>query len=515
MGGEHMVRKKERKIHDNKHTSVSGKKITVELKDNQETFRKIFSDCDDVKFENFQFGPRFKIHTMMIYCDSLVQKNNENYIKSVILDLVPQDLPQSEDITLSKIKSYYENNGITSKSVSVFSEMKEAVTAVLNGTILVVIDGWDKVIGIAANSVEKRPVQEPQNEVVVHGPREGTTESLTTNLGLIRSRLKSTEFKINKKSTGKQTNQDLAFCYVDGAVDPNTLQEFLNRIETIKDEEILDTSYIAELLEDSTYSPFPQYRITERPDIAVASLLDGKIIVLVEGSGSILICPGLFNEFFQSPADYYERTLFSSFIRLTRIIAYMISLILPSLYIALSTFHVELIPTVLLIAILDTREGIPYPALIEGIILIFFFELLQEAGVRLPRPIGSTVSIVGALIIGEAAINAGIASPIMVVVIALTGIASFSIPQYDFGTSSRILRVPLMILAAMLGGFGLMIGLLLIYLHLSTIRTLGQPYLGTFGPIKKGVIRDSFLRAPLKRLLRSPRNRNLHKSTNR
>lgn len=489
--------------------------MSADLYEKYDHLKEAFTGCGDVTFRKFQFGPRFKQETIMIYCDSLVQDRNENQLKSIIKDMVPFEEEQTSMVEINDIKSFFEKHGISSKSVNIFTTYEDTIDAILEGFILVLFDQWDQVIGISANTVEKRPVQEPQNEVVVNGPREGTTESITKNLGLIRSRLKSSEFKVEMRTSGEVTKTGIAICYLNGAVDPNTLEEFNKRMNKVKKEEILDTSFIAELIEDSTYSPFPQYRVTERPDAAVSGVLEGKILVLVDGSGTILICPGLFNEFFQSPADYYERTLFSSMIRLTRIFAYLISLILPSLYIALSTFHVELIPTVLLIAILDTREGIPYPALVEGLILVFFFELLQEAGVRLPKPIGSTVSIVGALIIGEAAINAGIASPIMVVAIALTGIASFSIPQYEFGTSARILRVPLMVLAAMLGGFGLMIGLLLIFLHLSTLRTLGQPYLGTFGPIKEGVIRDSFLRAPLKRLLKTPRNRFLHKHPDR
>jgi hypothetical protein len=205
------------------------------------------------------------------------------------------------------------------------------------------------------------------------------------------------------------------------------------------------------------------------------------------------------------------RTVFASLIRILRLFAFFIALVLPSLYIALSTFHPELIPTVLLLTILDTREGIPFPAFFEALAMEVSFELLREAGIRLPRPVGSAVSIVGALVIGQAAITAQIASPIMVIIVALTGIASFAIPHYDMAIALRIVRFPLMIAAGILGGFGLMIGFLLILLHLTRLHTLGQPYLSSLAPIKFKNFRDIFIRIPLRYLLVSPRNRKLMK----
>jgi len=215
-------------------------------------------------------------------------------------------------------------------------------------------------------------------------------------------------------------------------------------------------------------------------------------------------------EFFSTPEDFYQRTLHASLIRQLRIGAFIFALTLPSIYIAFSTFHPELLPTVLLLAILDTREGIPFPAFIEAFIMEFFFELLREAGIRLPKPVGSAVSIVGALVIGQAAIQARIASPIMVIVVAATGIASFAIPQYNLAITLRILRFPLMICAAALGGFGLMIGFLLTLLHLTCLRSLGQPYLSALAPLDVRQLRDVFVRFPLKLLFRAPRNRHSH-----
>ncbi|WP_233568227.1 spore germination protein [Cohnella faecalis] len=409
--------------------------------------------------------------------------------------------------------NYFENHGASAETAHIIGDLDTAVRDILGGNVVVLFDKWDKALSFKALSIQERQVTETLTEPVVRGPHESTVENLMKNIGLLRIRLKTPDFKLNLLTAGGKTHSEMAYGYIEGAANPETLAEFEKRIERTKEMEILETSYIEELLEDSLYSPFPQVRITERPDTAVAALLDGKIIVMVSGSPSILICPGLFTEFLQSPEDYYQRTGFSSMIRLLRFISFFLTIVLPAIYIALTTFHPELIPTVLLLAILNTREGIPFPALLEALIMIFFLEILTEAGVRLPRPVGSAVSIVGALVIGEAAINAGIASPIMVVVVSLTAIASFSLPQYNLSMTVRILRIPLMLLASILGGFGLMIGFLWITLHLMSLRSLGQPYLAPIGPARFRQLRDVFVRMPLEILHRYPRNKQRHHST--
>ncbi|MBY6038028.1 spore germination protein [Fictibacillus nanhaiensis] len=476
--------------------------INKNLQDNDEYIRNLYKDCDDIKIQYFQFGKNYNNEAIVVHCDSLVQEEKSNLLHQIIKDMPDFEAALSLSISIDEIKTFFENKGVSSRPVQLLKNYSEVNGKIVNGHMVIFLNKWDLAISIDTSSVEKRSVAEPQNEVVVVGPREGTIENLQKNLGLIRSRLKTPDLKFCFRQTENKSNLKFVYGYLSGAVKPEVLEEFVSRIDRIKDEEILETAYIAELIEESTITPFPQYRFTERPDVAAASLLEGKIIVLVEGTGTIVICPGLFNEFFQSASDYYQRSSFSSIIRLVRYIGFFLSIALPSIYIALTTFHSELIPTVLLIALLDTREGIPFPALIEALIMIFFFELLQEAGIRLPKPIGSTVSIVGALIIGEASINAGIASPIMVVIIGLTGIASFSIPYYDFGFAARLLRIPLMILASIMGGFGLLIGALLILLHLSKLTVLKEPYLGSLTLKNGSLLKDGLIRLSYKKLLR-------------
>ncbi|MDQ6419656.1 spore germination protein [Paenibacillus sp. LHD-117] len=493
------------------HTQEHGNPMPLSslLENNLRELEAIFADSGDIIFHEWGYGPGYQSRACSIYYLSLVQEDKVNFMKHSLQDLETHEVGPGTDITLEEIRDFFEHHGVSAKKADVVHDLRDCVNEISNGRLIILFDGWDKALSYKAASVETRQVDEPVNESVVIGPRESTVENLQKNLGLLRMRLKTPKFKIQYTAGGGDTRTTVAYGYIEGTVDGELLKEFKRRIQSIETVEILETSYIEQLIEDSSFSPFPQHRYTERSDAAVAALLDGKIAVMVQGTGGILLCPGIFTEFFQSSEDYYQRTVISTMLRWLRIVAFIIALTLPSIYIALSTFHPELIPTVLLLAILNAREGIPLPAFFEALLMEFFFELMREAGVRLPRPIGSAVSIVGALVIGDASISAGIASPIMVIVVALTGIASFAMPQYSMAIALRILRFPLMVSAALLGGFGMMICLLFILLHLSKLRSLGQPYMASLSPLRLRDLRDIFLRIPLKNLLRSPRN--LHK----
>ncbi|XEC92692.1 spore germination protein [Paenibacillus tarimensis] len=486
--------------------------ISDRLEDNLRVIEEVFKDNTDLIYRPWTYGPGLQYTACSVYYETLMQGTIVNYMKTALQDLVAHEVGPATTITPEDVITFFEGRGVSDKKANLLEDMDNAIEQIVYGNIVIFFDRWNKALIYQSLNVETRQITEPANESVVQGPRESTVENLQKNVGLLRMRLNTPKFKVESIIGGGETKTKVVYGYIDGTVDPELLKEFKKRIDEIKQVEILESSYIEQLIEDSTWSPFPQHRYTERPDVATAALLEGKIAVIVQGTGSILLCPGLFTEFFQSSEDYYQRTVISALIRWLRIIAFIIALTLPSIYIALSTFHAELIPTVLLLAIVDAREGIPYPTIFEMLIMEFFFELLREAGLRLPRPIGSTVSIVGALVIGEAAIDAGIASPIVVIIVALTGIASFAIPQYNIAIALRILRFPLMIAVTVLGGFGMMICFLLILLHLCKLRSLGQPYLAPFTPLRTFQLRDVFVRVPLKKLLKQPRNRHMHKT---
>ncbi|MGG1555157.1 spore germination protein [Paenibacillus ferrarius] len=483
--------------------------LDANLRLNQASLEQAFLNCQDVVFEQRKYGSNLVYTALVVYCRSLVKEDSDSLLVKVMNDLATVQSADPSTLDPEDIANFFSKFGASSQGFSIVSEVNSAVDLVLQGYIVMVFDGWGSAVACKAPTFDKRQVKEPISEPVVQGPREGTVESININLGMIRQRLQTPRLKIEFLNAGVTVKTTIAFCYLEGVILPEILEEFRSRIEGIEQYDIPETSYVEELTQDSAYTPFPQYRYTERTDAIAAALMDGKIAVLVDNTPMVLIAPAFFVDFFSTGEDYYVRTVFASMIRVLRLMAFFIALTLPSIYIALSTFHPELIPSVLLLAILDTREGIPFPAFVEALIMEVSFELLREAGIRLPRPVGSAVSIVGALVIGQAAITAKIASPIMVIVVALTGIASFAIPHYDVAIAIRILRFPYMVAATFLGGFGLMIIFLLTLLHLTCLQTLGQPYLTSLAPFKARDLRDIVVRAPLRNFLKSPRNRRL------
>ncbi len=490
----------------------NGSEISDTLSTNLQWLTAVFADCEDIAIDEWRYGPDLGAKGVSVYCRSFVEDQTNHYVRMALQDLVPHRLGPASELLPGRIAEFYEHQGVASQPMQLLGDRNELQSKVLEGYVVVLIDGWNQAIAYAAANVPKRQVTEPVEEPSVKGPREGTIERLDSNLALIRQRVKSPDLKIKFITAGAAMRTRIAYLYLENVVNRDTLDCFRSRLMGIEQYEVPDTSYIEDWIEDSTLTPFPQYRYTQRTDSASAALLDGKILVIAENSPMIMIAPGLLVDFLSTSEDYYTRTTIATLIRLLRLFAMLIALMLPSIYIALSTFHPELIPTVLLLAILDTREGIPFPAFIEALIMEISFELLREAGIRLPRQVGSAVSIVGALVIGQAAIMAKIASPIMVIVVALTGIASFTIPHYEMGAAIRIVRFPLMLASGLLGGFGIMIVSLLLLLHLICLHTLGQPYLSSLAPLKLRDLRDILVRISLKSMMRKARNRRLDAS---
>lgn len=475
---------------------------------NKQQIEAVFARCDDVRFHPWSYGEQFAYEALSVYCSSLATYT-DNVLQEAIEKVAAYEGESWNSMTPDQLRHCLQASNFALQPFSLLTAFDDLYGAVMDGHIVILFDRLDVALAFPTESSARRQITEPVNEPAVHGPREGTVEELSLNLAMLRHRIRNPAFKIEYLKLEGATKGTICFGYLDQVVNPDVLAEFRRRVESIVDYDVLETSYIEDWIQDSTLSPFPQVRYTERTDTACAALLDGKIIVLVENSPMIMICPAFLVDFMGTAEDYYVRSVFSSAIRILRLLSFVIALTLPSIYIALSTFHPELIPTVLLLAIVDSREGIPFPSFVEALIMEASFELLREAGIRLPRPVGSAVSIVGALVIGQAAIMAKIASPIMVIVVALTGIASFAIPHYDMAIALRLLRFPYMIAAGMLGGYGLMVAFLLTLLHLTCMHSLGQPYLTSLAPFRSRDMRDIFIRMPLKKLLRSPRNRNL------
>lgn len=390
------------------------------------------------------------------------------------------------------------------KGLNSTSEIKEETTfkgvteALLTGHVILFIQDCDLALVITVEQTDYfRKVEESKVQTLVRGPREGFVEDIDTNMALIRRRTRTPKLSFEQHCVGKDTRTKVYVTYVRDLVDQQVLDTLTKRIEQVDTDKILESGMLEELIVDPKYTPFPTMKATERPDIVAGEILDGKIAIVVDGTPFVLIAPVTFTSFFQIAEDYYEKFDLATFIRGIRLLAFCISLALPAGYIAVTTFHAELLETNILINLAAQREGVPFPAFMEVFIMEIIFELLREAGIRMPRPIGSAISIVGALVIGEAAVAAGFISAAMVIVVSLTAISSFISPYYAFSGASRLIRFLFILFAAAGGFFGMVVLMIALVIHLSSVTSIGRPYLSPISPFEWKKWKDAFFRFPI------------------
>ncbi|KRE86398.1 hypothetical protein ASG89_10305 [Paenibacillus sp. Soil766] len=467
--------------------------VSTELSSNILHLQTIFTACADVVFSSIDL--ECGLQAYVLYLRGMV---NVELLDGHVLEPLKKASAETVE-SMDKVMNCI--------SVSDYKELcilGEVINEVLGSKVVLLLDTIAGALSIELSQFEGRAVEEPLAESVVRGPREGFVESLIVNTSLIRKRLKTPALKFVSFTLGNYSKTDVTMAYVQGIAKPDIISKVSERLSQIKLDGVLESGYIEEMIENNIYSPFPQVQTTERPDVAVASLLEGRVVIITDNTPIALIAPTTFWSLMQSPEDYYERFLIGSLIRWLRYTFFLIAMLAPAIYVAVLTFHHEMVPTTLLLRVAKSREEIPFPALVEALIMEVTFEALREAGVRLPRQVGSAVSIVGALVIGQAAIQAGLVSAPMVMVVAITGISSFMMPQYSAGISLRMLRFPIMILSGILGLFGLILGLLLIISHLCILRSFGVPYLAPFAPIYPKGIKDVLFRAPISKMNTRP-----------
>ncbi|WP_338473148.1 spore germination protein [Niallia sp. XMNu-256] len=454
---------------------------------NVETFRGIYQKCSDVNFRSFYlFGKR---QAMIIYIEGISDTEGiENYV------LIP--FMQETEKENQPLNELLEKRMPVSK-VKKIRLIADCIESISNGNPLLLIEGEKEAYSLGLSKWEKRSIEEPVAEGGIRGPREGFNESLGIGTALLRRIIKSPALKMQSMKIGRYTSTNVVVAYIEGIADPALIDEITKRLNRIDIDGVLESAYIEELIEDNPYSPFPQIMTTERPDVACSNLLEGRVVILIDGTPFCLIAPISFFSLLQSQEDYYEHYTIATFIRWLRYLFLGMSLLFPSIYIAVLTFHQEMVPSQLLLSMASSRETVPFPAIVEVLLMEVSFEALREAGIRLPKQIGSAVSIVGALVIGQAAVQAGIVSAPMVIIVATTGIASFMIPRYTAGITIRLLRFPIMLLAASLGLLGVMMGVIAIAIHLCTLRSFGEPYLAPVAPIKRSELKDVLWRSPL------------------
>ncbi|MFJ7666656.1 spore germination protein [Lysinibacillus sp. NPDC097195] len=428
--------------------------------------------------------------------------------KTVITDILENlmlDIDNEPDHKIDDLNVYIKKQCLAVGDVQDVLDFTVLYNVVLNGDTVILLDGQSKAIATSTKSAKDRAVTEPQTESVIRGPRESFTETLRTNTALIRRKIKSPDLWIKSRVIGDVTQTDVAVMYINGIANDKIVQEVLDRLDQIKIDGILETGYLEDYIQDSKFSLFPMIYNTERPDVIAAELLEGKIAILVDGTPLVLTVPVIFSSFLQAAEDYYQNWIISSLIRLLRYFGITLALLMPSLYVAITTFHQEMLPTAMLISIASQREGVPFPAVVEALLMEIAFEILREAGLRMPRTIGPAVSIVGTLVIGQAAVEAGVVSAVMVIIVALTAICSFLFPSYGLSNTIRVLRFPLMIFAAVFGLFGVMFGIMIILLHLCSLRSFGVPYMSPFGPIILKDQKDAMVLFPRRYLFTRPR----------
>lgn len=480
----------------------NSKSISGNLENNLDCILKDFGNSDDVKIRRFSIESNQDDNVAIIFIEGLA---DNLVIQNFILESLMNDFPKTNYHNHDDLFHAIKKTMLPVGEIRAECKWSNIYSSLLDGNTVIMLEGCkDVLIGTTAGG-EKRGVEEPSSETVVRGPKEGFSESIRINTSLIRRKIKDKALWIESRTVGKRTKTSVAIVYMKGLAKDKLVNEVRSRLNKIDIDAILESSYIEEFIQDKTYTPFPTIFNTERPDVVAAGLLEGRIAILVDGTPYALLAPAIFIEFFHASEDYYQRFDISSFIRILRFFSFFLALLVPSVYIAITTFHQEMIPTALLISLAAQREGVPFPALIEALLMEITFEILREAGIRMPRAVGSAISIVGALVLGQAAVEAGLVSSTMVIVVSITAISSFVMPAFNMAISVRLLRFGFMALASIIGLYGIIIGILCLVLHLCSLRSFGVPYLSAMGPYINEDQKDMILRYPHWALKSRPR----------
>ncbi|WP_029192254.1 spore germination protein [Paenibacillus harenae] len=486
------------KISQPEHTE----RLSSSLRKNMDRIKSLTGNSSDFITRTFQGANGLSM--AIVYINGLTDTTviNDNILKPILSET---EADMAEQRTLADSFTAIKDIFLTVGTTNTVNKIDDFMSALYNGNTVILAEGWDLAISASTSKWEQRGIEEPSSQSVIRGPKDGFTENINTNVALLRRRIKSPNlWKIDRK-IGLVTQTDVCVMYLKGIADDAVVKEVLQRLDRIETDSILESGYLEEFIQDQTFTPFPTIINTERPDSVAASILEGQVVVLVDGTPFVLVLPVTFFKFFIASEDYYQRFDIASFLRILRYCAFTVSMLLPSLYIAITTFHQEMIPSTLLVSLAAQREGIPFPAFFEAFMMEITFEVLREAGIRMPRAIGSAISIVGALVLGQAAVEAGLVSAAMVIVVAFTAISSFVVPAFNVAIAARLIRFGLMILAATLGLFGIMSGLFFLLIHMTALRSFGVPYLVPVSPFVPKNLKDTVIRVPWWMMVTRPR----------
>ncbi|WP_342443627.1 spore germination protein [Lysinibacillus sp. FSL K6-0075] len=374
--------------------------------------------------------------------------------------------------------------------------LPQAIERVCQGETLVILPDTGEMLTLNIINEVRRNLEEPINEHILRGSHEGLIERADTNLALIRRRVNNPALVVKSFSIGHQTKTKAYYLYMDGVIQPETLQEIEKRIAAIQIDYFYSIGQLSDALEDSVLSPFPQLLNTEHPDRVVANLVEGKVVIMTDISPSALIGPVTFFSFYQTPDDYNGRVVVGTFYKIVRLLSFITAVFLPAFYIAVISFHFEVLPLELSNQVKNDVNDIPYRPLIEALILEIIMELIRESSIRLPQSVGQTIGIVGGLVIGDAIVSAGLVSNLMIIVVALTAISSYVVPSVELNSTIRMLRFPFMVLASLFGFLGIVVGIVILLIHLISLTSIKQPYFSPIVPFQPKAVFKIFLRWP-------------------
>lgn len=474
--------------------------LSADLEGNLNLLQERLGKSPDIIIRRLRLDLEQKTMAAIVYIEGLTDEKiiNEHILHPLMKAKGPVKGIKDHEKILERLMAQVITVGGVQKTVKI----EQIVSLVLAGDTAFLLDGAVNALLLSTRGWQKRALEEPDTEVIIKGPRIGFVETLRVNTALLRREIGHPNLTFETLVVGKKTKTEVCLAYLQGLTDQKLVDEVKRRIRRINTDAILAAGFLEEFIEDAPLSPFPTVTYTERPDVAAAKILEGRVAIITDGTPAVNTVPALFIESFQNPDDYTFRPYYSTIIRWIRYLSFALSILLPGVYVSLATFHQELIPTTLLISMAAATEGTPLPTVLEAVGLGLVFEILREAGIRLPRPVGQAVSIVGALVIGEAVVSAGLISAPTVIVVALTAISSFVSPV-QVGVAA-FLRLSLTVIAGALGAFGIVLTFLAVLVHLASLRSFGVPYLSPLAPLVPRDLKDVAIRAPLWSMLTRP-----------
>lgn len=442
------------------------------------------NNADDIIYRNITIQGQ---NITLVYSEVLTSGVNVGeFVLKNLAKIIDENIP----ITTDLYTFFY--NSLPSHNIKKINDYPDLQTKLWNGYVIFILPD-DSCFGLEIRAFLDRGIGKAEAEVSIRGPKDAFTENFNTNLGLLRKRLKTSNFWTSTLTIGKQTQTKVGILYMQNIVEKKLVSNIEKKLNKINIDGIVDSSYLKQYLNQES-AIFPTIMTTERPDLAVMALLEGKVIIMIDNSPYVLILPCFFIDFFHTSDDYYQKPINISFIRLIRLIAFFIAILIPAYYIAITTHNYDSITTDLLVNFLAQRKTVPFPALVEALLMTISFEILRESDMRMASTMGTAVSILGGLVLGDAAVSAGIISPIMIIVVAISAISGLVFTSIELTAAIRWWRIIFMILATLLGIYGIFLGVILLITKLCSINAFNKPYLAPFSPFIFSEQKDSFIR---------------------